>query len=73
MKKKISENKIGNFEKDIGIFLGLGGGLGVTFGIISNNFGLWISLGIAFGVCGGFIFAIIKNYEELAKKARAKR
>ena len=77
MKKKISDKKISSFESDIGIFLSVGIALGTSFGIVfgsvSGNIGLGISLGVPFGLCAGFVFTIIKNYEELAKKARSKR
>jgi hypothetical protein len=75
MNKKISDKKISGFEKDVGIFLGVGVTLGVTAGIflgsVFGNIGVGISFGIVFGVCCGFMVAIIKNHEELAKKARA--
>ena len=73
MKKKISNKKRNNFEKDVGYFLILGFILGLISGIIFGNSVVGIWVGIAFGVCTGFMCAVFKNFDELAKKARARR
>lgn len=71
-RKNVSLSK--NFEKDIGLFLGLGTCFGITSGVIvasiTQSTGLWLSVGISLGFLSGFSVAIIKNFEELSNKIK---
>ena len=47
-------------ESVVGIGLTLGVGIGVAFGAATDNIGLWLSMGAAFGLMiGAAIYAVI--------------
>ena len=74
MAKKENVSLSKNFEKDIGLFLGLGSCLGTILGVVvglsNENIGLWLALGICFGISTSFFIAIIKNFDELSRKIK---